>query len=408
MTRMIRFCLVVLALSAAYLGIFSAIKAVQGENVTAYFRFHKLDEKGNRKFNWFSLLSPLQVESQKLVTDTIKFTSKVVYPLAPKFNCIAPTDLCAEAKVAGQIAKAITDSVRNLQFKTWGNYDNTCLAVRKAVNPTLFSAPKPQVSGSLFGTASPEAKIYGWEQSLQIGHREPENMELAKTRLMRTNSLLQKNLSDKGIHFKVTKLTYDEIQCTTLKEVTEAINNPAVLDSMRFVKADVKILVSHIAVTPVTAPVLLPVWIAGLSWLLPLLGLIRLPKRPLRGRVIKPATPWNWNRIWDWLWLLLVIIVIIILYLFEVLELWLALILLILFLIVWLIDKFLRWLRLRPIDWSRWRHFWNRVWYWVCYPFRWIRLRYLLWRHGMDCTCEFWLALSIILNIILLILYLRK
>ena len=99
-----------------------------GDKVASYHRFEKSDGTKNI-FNYWGLLSPIQPESQKIIHDTICFSKKVFYPLAPKFDLVNPNDINAEASVVKEIAKVIKDTLDKIQVNLKFDYDDQMLAV---------------------------------------------------------------------------------------------------------------------------------------------------------------------------------------------------------------------------------------------------------------------------------------
>ena len=260
--------------SILFVSTFAVYHHIKGDELNAYYRFFKKDGKKS-EFNYWGLLSPIQFESQKITSDTMRFSHKVVYPLAPHFTCINPKDTSAESTVAKEIAKVISDSLQKIQFNLNFDYDRQSMAVRNHLNPKIISTKPMIINLSLLGTSSPEALKYGFEQSLQPDNIEQENCNLAKQRLDRTVLLLKTNLSSFGIKSKINNLDYEELQFTQKSDVQRAIKDRSLLDGMRYVIADVKIPTQKIEVTPVTAPILLPLW------LLLILPLLRLKTRKL-------------------------------------------------------------------------------------------------------------------------------
>lgn len=288
--------------SIIFLTSLSFYSSLQGDKVTVYTRFFTTDSTG-KHFNWPGILSPVQIESQKVLTDTIRFTHKVVYPYGKNFQCVAPQDTTAENFVASEIARVIQDSIDKISFDTSLDYDSKSLAVRKSANPTTRELAKPTIELKLFGTASPEARKYGFEQSLMPNHFESENDTLARQRLERTATILEK----KG--FSAISTSYTELQFSDSLSAMMAIQNPAILDSLRWVEADVTIATERLEVTPATAPVLFPFWLWLSSFGLLMLWRLRLPKLQ-RPKIYWGTWSWDWNAVWQFLKILSYCIVI--------------------------------------------------------------------------------------------------
>lgn len=282
-------CLALLLTAIFTLTTFGGYHNYQGENVEVYSRFFSADSTGNKSFNLLGLLSPLQVETQKVVTDTMRFTHKVVYPYGKNFQCIAPDDTTAEEFVAQQIAKAINDSLDKVSFNTRLDYDRTAMAVREAANPNTRILAKPTVKLQLLGTASPEARKYGFEQSVMPGAFETENEILAQSRMDRTIQLLIYHLRD--IDSLAIEGYATELQFSDTASAMMAIQNTAILDSLRWVEADVTISIERLEITPATAPILFPFWLWTLVFGLLYFWHLRLPK------IQRPKLYWGG---WSW------------------------------------------------------------------------------------------------------------
>ena len=268
-----------------------------GDKVTSYHRFQKNDGIEN-KFNYWGLLSPIQPESQRIIRDTIHFSCKVIYPLAPKFNLVNPADTTAEAFVAIKISKVIKDTLDKIQINLKFDYDNQMLAVRNAAKPNTLKLKKPTIQLSLLGTASPEAIKYDFEKSLKPGNYEIENCNLAKDRLNRTTLLLKEYLCSMGIKtIEIENLDYEELQLTQKSEVQRILKDHSLLNGMRYVIASVKIPTEKLEVTPVTEPILLPFWLMGLYGIYLLL---------FRKRNKKPVQPKS-NIRFPWLEMLIIL-----------------------------------------------------------------------------------------------------
>lgn len=296
MKKLFNFSLAISILSILFLFGFAIVKSAQGEHVTAYWRFYESDSVGKRPyFNWFSTVFSPQVESQRVYKDTILFTHRVKYPFAKKFQVVEPFDKNADTAIAKEIAKVIKDSIASIHYRLWGNIDNNSVRVRNYAQPKTIAAVRDSLSLFLFGTASPEAGKYGFIKSIQPGHREPENKRLAANRLSRTENILIRKLKADNITVtKIVSAKSDELQLTKEEVDSVAAGHLEILDRMRYVDASVKIITQRVVVTPVTAPILLPVWI----YLLYLLSLIRF-KRPEKEeeKTEEQRKPFNWARL---------------------------------------------------------------------------------------------------------------
>ncbi len=261
-----------LTISTLSLFSFNALQAYRGNDVTTYTRFYSDEGKGPH-FNFWSLLSPFQSESRKIIRDTINFTRKVVYPIGPHFNLVPPvSNDSTEDFVAEEIAQVISDSVNKIKMDLSLDYDGQAIAVRNAVNPTLPTLAQPKILLDLLGTASPEALKYGFEKSLQPEVYEDENSNLASARLQRTSSLIEKKLKDLKIPIENIFLTSCELQLHSKEAVAKVLRDRSLLDTMRYVQANVCITTQRVEITPITTPI-------GLAIELPFLFLLLLSLR---------------------------------------------------------------------------------------------------------------------------------
>lgn len=295
MKKLLVFCFAFSLIAIFFLASLSGYRSLQGDDVRVYTRFFTTDSTGTH-FNWLGLLSPIQTESQKVVTDTVRFSHKVVYPYGKNFQCVNPTDTTAEQFVANEIGQVINDSITKIRFNTSLDYDGTALAVRKSANPNIRTLARPTVELKLLGTASPEARKYGFEQSLMPGHFEPENDTLAHARLERTAEIL----AEKG--FPATTSLATELQFSDTASAMMAIQNPAILDGLRWVEASVTIPIERLEVMPATAPVLFPFWLWLSAFGLMLLWRLRLPK--MQRPKLYWGT-WSWGGLWEFVKILL-------------------------------------------------------------------------------------------------------
>ncbi len=259
---------ILLTVSALFLVVFAITQYKKGNNVTAYHRFYKM-ENGKRTFNWLGILSPVQVESQKYTDTVVTFSFKVPYPVAPKFEIVAPSDN-VEAQVAATLANLLADSIEKFKFDLLLDYDKQAVAVRKAQGIKNFSITTPEIYFSAHGTASPEAIKNGFMASIQPGVLEPENAQVAQARVERTTPLIVENLHAKGYDsVTVTGITWNEEQFSETDE-TDSLYVVASLPDMRYVIIDGHARLRQVTVIPATAPVAFPIE------LLSLLGLIAL------------------------------------------------------------------------------------------------------------------------------------
>lgn len=232
---------------------------VQDEQTNIYHRFQTKDG-----FNWRGLFSPLQSESQKIVTDSQQFSFRVYYPLAPNFQIIPPRDT-TEKYVARRIKEVIEDSLKKMDIHYGLDYDGSSEDVRAYQKPTLVHPSDPKLYLHLTGTASPEAFKYGLKESVQPGHLEEENSLLAKSRLARTAKILEQ------FGYKADSMSSLEIQFPDTVSANRSLENGGVLDSMRYVQADVNLVLERVRVETKTSPLFVPVWLLAslllFSWL---------------------------------------------------------------------------------------------------------------------------------------------
>lgn len=304
-------CGIVLAASILYLCIFVILKDIQGERVSSpYLRFQKMGRGDNRTFNWTALLMPVQIESDRTVTDTMHFTHRVIYPIAPQFAIVEPFDKRADTLIAKEIASVIADSLRSIELRPWplGNLDGQSIAVRQYVHPEpMMINGKSSINLSLTGTASPEAEKYGFEASIEPGSKEKENEILAMNRLNRTKNLLLRKLRSDGITLsQKPELHSEELQLSRIQKDSVLKGHKEILDRMRYVDAEVQIVKERSVVTYATSPILLPL----LLLLLGLLSRIRFaPTRiptmhqreslePASALPPPPKEPFDWKSFW--------------------------------------------------------------------------------------------------------------
>lgn len=390
--------------SALFLAGFATIKMSQGDDVHFYDRFTKSEDGKSYKFNWMGILSPIASESQKVIHDTVKFTKRVIYPIGPKFNVVAPTNGdSAENVVAYEIAKVISDSINKIVLDLTFDYDGQAKAVRNAQNPQTPKLEKSKVFMSLFGTASPEAAKYGFEKSIQPGELEAENAKLASQRLLRTDTLILKHLSSFGIkNVKITELNSAELQLKSNDEVSKVLSDHNVLNKMRYVQADVTIATERLKITPATAPILLPIWLALFSLLIWVLSSLKrkekvIPEKISPVKKIYGHQPTNW---WEFNLLGLMILV----FFFAMMLLFPKWVL-ICFLIVILLYALYLIYKYTTLPKFNLRFSLRPIWNWLVGVWRWIRNLFstlgLWW--GCRTTCQKILLIHFLLDIVALV-----
>ncbi len=305
MEKIIKIFLCAILASVLYQVGFALIHANQGDTVTIQSRFTKVED-GKKVFNWAGVFTPTQVTAFKTTEKVTNFTERVTYPVAPKFDLVAPSD-SKEDVVASKISKVIQDSLRKITYNNALNYDGTSFAVLQASGDSMPVVSKPQIVLSLIGTASPEAKKYGFRESMEPGCFEVENQKLAEARLDRTQKLLSEKLAK--TNFRITKTEAKEIQFQNEKEVASAVADPTLLNAMRYVEAKVIITSQNVKVIPCPSPILLLLWLGALYFLLSYLSRIKwaepqVPVIPVRrvatiARVEEPKEEvYNFNFVW--------------------------------------------------------------------------------------------------------------
>ncbi|MFA6325271.1 MAG: hypothetical protein WCX46_03540 [Candidatus Paceibacterota bacterium] len=279
-------------LSFVFLGLFGVYNVAKEREVNFYHRFMKTDDRGINHFNIWGLFSTTQGEYQSIVKDTMNFSCRVNYPLAPKFhvNGILVEDSLEEKYIAGEIMRIINDSIAKHLIQNNLDYDGTSVDVRRHANPDNLNLEKPKVFLSLCGYSSPEAGNYGFKESIQPGHLEPENESLARERVERTGDIL----STKGVVVKEKK--FSELQFPDTISANLALKNKSILDAMRYVSADVTIVTERLKIETITVPNLLPIWFMFLFFLFLFLISLSIPKL-LRSVVFSI----NWAKIRDFL-----------------------------------------------------------------------------------------------------------
>lgn len=340
MKKFVIFCVVFTIVSFLFQMGWTGYRSSQSDHTEQYGRFHTSDDN----FNWWSLISPLQSEAQKISGyDTVRFSHKVIYPYGRKFNLVEPESGFTPEKIAAdEITKVINDSISRIKVNYLFDYDGTSASIRQYSNPQMVTVEKLVAFLSAFGTASPEAKKYGFAKSIQPGHIEQENLDLAKARLNRTADFLETN------GFKIVSRNSTEIQFNSATEANLALANPSILDSMRYVLVNVTIPIQKLEVTTMTLPIMLPLWLV-----LSVLGLSLIPRlrrpRVKIPKVIKPKVTirsWNWIKILEIIKITLfsfifVLLTVILLTLTSIFWIILTIVLICLFLI-WHFRKFIR------------------------------------------------------------------
>lgn len=243
--------------------------------------YHRLQTKDG--FNAWGLLSPIQSESQETERITKKVTRKIIFPHAPKFEMVEPTNYGINEVTA--VIKNIVDSTRQAIEIEYGlDYDGTSQSVREYQNPeTLKTQVISTKITSLSVTASPEAREDGFLASMQPGVFEEKNNLLAWDRAYAVRNQLQTI----GIDVPDSVISAYEAQFTNAEEAAQAEKNPQRLDAMRYAEFTIETIVSKPAVTTTTAPFLLPLFLLGIWGLVYLLRNIGRPK----FSSIKPTTP---------------------------------------------------------------------------------------------------------------------
>ena len=249
MKNFVIFCVSVTLGSILFSIGWSTYYSIKGDEIHAYDRFHTENVMGS-KFNPWGIISPLQIEKQSIINDTIHFKHKVVYPCAK--NCL---DKRYENFISDEIYKFISDTIEKVEINNQLDYDRTSYGVRRYKNPEIRTANKPYVSFlALIGNASPEwVAGYGFEKSIQPGHIEKENLQLAKERLFNISKILEQ----KG--FPVNNKKIAEIQLS--KElVKSAMKDKNTLNEMRYVEAKGDIVIQKVKVSIIVTPLLFSLW----------------------------------------------------------------------------------------------------------------------------------------------------
>jgi hypothetical protein len=382
MKKLLKFCAILIAISAIYQTSWSGYRSLEGETLQTYNRFHK---GGNSEFNPWGLLSPLQNESQVIIHDTLRFKHRVIYPVAPHFNLVEPS-YSPEAKVAKEIMNVILDSLRRVAYDFSFDYDGQSFAVRQHVNPKTLKPDKPSVDISLLGTSSPEAIRYGLTESLSPGKYEDENANLAKERLLRTYNILKEEISNDNVDFDIyfSSLNSEELQLKSQSEVEKAILDPSILNKMRYVDADISIITQKVKIDTTTAPIALPIWAALLYFLL--WKIYRWMADAPRRRYSRKNLPSKNSKI---IWWILVAIAAIVAYaaILSLLPLWLIILISIIYLLyaLYIVYKY-----------SNFSMFWIRLFATTLEILDYI-IRALNWWKKLCRCCRFFIILSFII-----------
>lgn len=163
------------------------------ESVEGDFTFIEKGEDGEMRFNPWSILSPVQLDVAwkrlQKGTDTVT----IPYEYARAFDTAKPLNpedyAKAEAYLRQQLERIFAE--RLIAF------DMSERVYRRDHAPESLSQMKIQ-SIKFLGAASPEAEKYG-PSSIEPGHVEPENLELAEMRAMVGRDITIKQLSDMGV-----------------------------------------------------------------------------------------------------------------------------------------------------------------------------------------------------------------
>jgi len=235
---------------------------IKGDKIHIYNRFYTTDGI-HEQFNPWALVSPIQIEKQNIVNDTIRFKHKVIYPCSQNYLGIG------ENFISDEISKFISDSVVRIEIKNKMDFDCTSYGVREYKNPEIRRVNKPYVSNlSLIGTTSPEWNSYGFKKSIQPGHIEKENLRLAKERLFNISKILEKN------GFTINRKRITEIQLSK-ESVKAVLKDKNILSEMRYVEARGNIIVEKVKITTIILPfIMIPLWFLLLY--LSFLGYIKL------------------------------------------------------------------------------------------------------------------------------------
>jgi hypothetical protein len=221
---------------------------VKGDKIHTYNRFYTTDGI-HEQFNPWALVSPIQIEKQSIVNDTIRFKHKAIYPCAQNYLGIG------ENFISDEISNFISDSVVRIEVKNKMDFDRTSYGVREYKNPEIRKVNKPYVSNlSLIGTASTEWNSYGFKKSIQLGHIEKENLQLAKERLLSISKTLEKD------GFTINRKRITEIQLSK-ESVKAVLKDKNLLNEMRYVEAKGNIIVEKVKITTIALPIIGPLWI---------------------------------------------------------------------------------------------------------------------------------------------------
>jgi len=287
MKRLLYVILTLSLVSLAIPTIWGVSNMVAGNDVEFNQRF--ITKNG---FNWKGIFSPVEVTVTERSPFTKHFSKKVFYNISSDFVTLSPKDGMAEIRVANEFKAAIDSSKSRVKMDFGFNYDgenDDVYYYHHANAPTV--AKTTVIVDSMIGTASPEARSYGFLYSLMPGNTEPENAALAKRRLDRTSAILSR------MGYKAKKLSSKELQLPSKAAAYKAAANPEMLDSMRYVQIHWTINGEYVQVTTQTAPVLLFALLGLIGWLLSLLP--RLFKRRDDEEEKEEADySWLWNIVW--------------------------------------------------------------------------------------------------------------
>ncbi len=261
--------------------IFASYHVVNGHTVVWQTRFYKINQ-AEKVFNPWSLVSPIQVTSFEKNKYSKKFTKKFIFPVSDATLSVDGMQI-----VANQIKKFTEETKSMLVKNSTYDYDNQSFSV--LAKKTLPQVHLPEMKLLLNSSASPEFRKNGFAESIQIGVREPENKKLSQARLENMYSLVTK------VHIPNVTFQKGNASETQLKDsamVRRVLENPSLLDSLRYAEVIIMANGEDITVTPFTTPIL-PFIFLGLLFLVPY---VRIKKtnltRPQILRSIKNIIPW--------------------------------------------------------------------------------------------------------------------
>jgi hypothetical protein len=300
MRRLFIICLIISLVSLTCQSIWSIYRSNKGDTVKMYNRFHTVDSNGTH-FNWWSLVFPLQSEAQKLVKKEVSFKDTVRYEIAHNYVDNRKLNEEVEKAVVDSIVDFLSDTKKRLIIDFWIDYDKTSKEVRDYQNPAMRDAIKPYGNVSYFGTASPDAASYGMRTSLEPGHLEKENDLLSWARLSRTQNGVDSNLRNRGVEITTLSRNAAEVQLASSEEADRAFSDLSILNELRYVAISGFMYLERLEITTMSLPVLLPLWIPLLYFLLSLF-------RKSREKSTAPSAAYTQEdkqkepRDWSWIW----------------------------------------------------------------------------------------------------------